>query len=973
MASFYENISGYTPTNTDTAYFTDIDVSGSITVAGDIIDLDALTNLVDTPVFSGVISSQGLDLADDKYIRIGTGNDLEIYHDGANSLIKNVGDGDLNIQGQDVAIQSLNGDNIFFSNGEAAFLDWRGSSGAGTKLTTTATGIDVNGTVTADGVALGNNERITLGGESSGKLEIYEATGGNGVIEQTGSGSLVLKGQNTDITNDANALMIRAGLNEAALYHRNGDNEGKKLQTTNLGITVTGIVDCDGLKMDDGEYAQFGTSNDLKIWHSGANSYIQDSGTGQLVLNTTNGGGIYIESAGETMAQFVSNGTVNLYHDNAHKFATTATGIDVTGTVKGLNFQHDNNDVTDQSWSSFARNGGSNALYVQQGATDKAIASFRKGSTQAAQGTEVLGVSQNGINVTGTVTCDEALTISSTGADTDAKPDIWLFNNAPAAVNERLGQITWFGKNNASPEQETVNYAFQEVKTTNVGDGTEQAEMQFHVRYGANHVEVLTLDPSGIDVDGTVEADAFSGTGSVYVTDFIDDDSFASASATNVPTAESVKAYVDANAGGGGGGGGGETLAQTLALGASTGGTDLSVYAGDDIVFSDTSKAIFKDADGDPKLEIYSDGLSSNDSVIKSTNRNLYIESSGLTTSAIHFNAYSSHRFYTNFSSSATQFSINESTGVRANGSFIQSAYATSGMGGSISARTAISSADQVTPVIDFYRPINTSNNDVVGSLKYFGANASGYKSYYGEMLCTAVDTSSGGNQKGQFSWYIADGAGQTVPVTDVNADNTGKKLAMVVDDTFTGFYGGNQLFLSGVNSQSEKGYLNFQNSQSLRPPLTGDSSKIYLPQTSGDKVMSVGGVGSADSYYFGTTMSATDLLKYRGQHLVRYGVSPTATTTLDLPRVQGAGSGSSHSTTLGNIGDIYTISSVNGGALTIDRDASGTAQTLYELNGSALVPFTNNPTIAAGGSITLQAVGTNTYLIMNAKGLTDA
>ena len=134
---------------------------------------------------------------------------------------------------------------------------------------------------------------------------------------------------------------------------------------------------------------------------------------------------------------------------------------------------------------------------------------------------------------------------------------------------------------------------------------------------------------------------------------------------------------------------------------------------------------------------------------------------------------------------------------------------------------------------------------------------------------------------------------------------------------------------------------------------------------------MSVGGVGSSDNYFFGTTMSATDFLKYRGQHLVRYGTTATATATLDLPKVQSTSSG--QSSTLGNIGDIYTISSVNGGALTIDRDASGTAQTLYELNGSALVPFTNNPTIAAGGSITLQAVGTNTYLILNAKGLTDA
>lgn len=238
-------------------------------------------------------------------------------------------------------------------------------------------------------------------------------------------------------------------------------------------------------------------------------------------------------------------------------------------------------------------------------------------------------------------------------------------------------------------------------------------------------------------------------------------------------------------------------------------------------------------------------------------------------------------------------------------------------------------------------------------------------------MSCVASNTSAGGNQIGKLYWYVADGSGQTVPVTDVNADNAGKKLAMVVSNTFTGFYGGNQLFLTGVNSSGDKGYFNFQNNQSLRPPLTSDSSKIYLPQTSGDKVMSVGGIGSGDSWIFGTTMSETDFLKYRGQHMVRYGTTATATATFDLPAVQSGSSG--QSSTLGNIGDIYTISNTVGGALTIDRDASGTAQAIYELNGSSLAAFTNNPTIAEGGSITLQAVGTNTYLIMNAKGLTDA
>ena len=87
------------------------------------------------------------------------------------------------------------------------------------------------------------------------------------------------------------------------------------------------------INFGDNDKAQFGASDDLQIYHDGSNSYVQDAGAGSLILNTTNGGGVYVYSAGETMATFNSNGAVNLYYDNSTKLATTSTGIDVTGSV----------------------------------------------------------------------------------------------------------------------------------------------------------------------------------------------------------------------------------------------------------------------------------------------------------------------------------------------------------------------------------------------------------------------------------------------------------------------------------------------------------------------------------------------------------------------------------------------------------------------------------------------------------------
>ena len=68
---------------------------------------------------------------------------------------------------------------------------------------------------------------------------------------------------------------------------------------------------------------------------------------------------------------------------------------------------------------------------------------------------------------------------------------------------------------------------------------------------------------------------------------FLDEDNMASNSATAVASQQSIKAYVDSQVGTV------DTLAEILANGNTTGGTDIAVSANDDITFTDSSKAIF--------------------------------------------------------------------------------------------------------------------------------------------------------------------------------------------------------------------------------------------------------------------------------------------------------------------------------------------------------------------------------------------
>ena len=94
------------------------------------------------------------------------------------------------------------------------------------------------------------------------------------------------------------------------------------------GGTMTGDV-----SLGDNVKAKFGASDDLQIYHDGSHSFIKDVGTGNFDIST-NGAEIQITKNGaEYLAKFVPDGAVTLYHNNIEKLATTATGIDVTGSV----------------------------------------------------------------------------------------------------------------------------------------------------------------------------------------------------------------------------------------------------------------------------------------------------------------------------------------------------------------------------------------------------------------------------------------------------------------------------------------------------------------------------------------------------------------------------------------------------------------------------------------------------------------
>ena len=139
-----------------------------------------------------------------------------------------------------------------------------------------------------------------------------------------------------------------------------------------------------------------------------------------------------------------------------------------------------------------------------------------------------------------------------------------------------------------------------------VFQGTYNASNDYVVPNGTT--AVVFFDGAGT---GAVAANVFNnaafdalqlGTSDVSVNKILDQDDMSGNDASALATQQSIKAYVDSQVGTV------DTLAEILANGNTTGGTDIAVGTGDDITFADSSKAIFG-AGSD--LQIYHDASDS--------------------------------------------------------------------------------------------------------------------------------------------------------------------------------------------------------------------------------------------------------------------------------------------------------------------------------------------------------------------------
>jgi cytoskeletal protein CcmA (bactofilin family) len=153
----------------------------------------------------------------------------------------------------------------------------------------------------------------------NGNLDVSGTLGVTGVLTAT---SLDISGDiDVDGTTNLDVVDIDGAVDMAST-----------LLVTGVLTTTAATVHTGGITMPNNAKAIFGTGSSLEIYGDGSNSYIDDAGTGGLILRADNA--VYLRSTdNENMVYAEKDGPVNLYHNNAQKLATTATGISVTGTV----------------------------------------------------------------------------------------------------------------------------------------------------------------------------------------------------------------------------------------------------------------------------------------------------------------------------------------------------------------------------------------------------------------------------------------------------------------------------------------------------------------------------------------------------------------------------------------------------------------------------------------------------------------
>jgi hypothetical protein len=421
---------------------------------------------------------------------------------------------------------------------------------ADTEIQIAATTIDVNGALDVSGTALVTGVLTTTaatvsngGGQFNGAINVgvddtgydvkfFGATTGKSLLWDESADSLIVTGTTTLVgTTNLDAVdidgatqidsTVTVGVDDTGydvkffgatagaymLWDESADDlilGGAAGLSVNSTALVTGVltttaatVHTGGITMPDNARATFGTGSDFQLYHDGSNNVIGIT-TGNLYVQS-NGGSILLQpTAGEEGITIQPNSSVSLYYDSALKLATTATGIDVTGTA----------EVDTLSIGGTAITSTAAELNILDGVTSTAAElNILDGVTATAA-----ELNYNDITTLGTVQASKTVTA-------DASGDV-LFPDGDKAIFGAGSdlQIYHDGSHSYISDQGTgrLKIFATDLEINNAGNTANyiQAFDGGAVQLFYNNAEKLATSATGVTVTGTVAATAVTGDGS---------------------------------------------------------------------------------------------------------------------------------------------------------------------------------------------------------------------------------------------------------------------------------------------------------------------------------------------------------------------------------------------------------------------------------------------------------------------------
>ncbi|MCP4928582.1 MAG: hypothetical protein GY918_05945, partial [Gammaproteobacteria bacterium] len=247
-------------------------------------------------------------------------------------------------------------------------------------------------------------------------------------------------------------------------------------------VEVSGTLTADGLDLGDNDKATFGASDDLKIYHDGSHSYIQDSGTGNLRITAQN---FNVRNAANNanMITAADGGSTYLYNDGDLKLATSSSGIDVTGTAEAHKVEIGDGSAGGTSEILFSDNVSARGKILYDHSSNPETLLLQTTGTTAisVDNAQNVSIPNGNLDVTGTVSADGLTVSDSSGAGSTLTYGTW-------------GTTTWqYNGVDAAKIDPTSNSFF----TNNVGIGTSSPATTLEVKSNATNDFITLQHTSG--------------------------------------------------------------------------------------------------------------------------------------------------------------------------------------------------------------------------------------------------------------------------------------------------------------------------------------------------------------------------------------------------------------------------------------------------------------------------------------------